>query len=59
MVSSSGEDGRVLVRDTFGGMSVGQPQIALYDAAFDCDPDGMFELHLVVHECSVCPHAHS
>ena len=49
VVSSSGEDGRILVRDVFGGVSVGQPQIALYDATFDCDGNGMFDLHLLTH----------
>ena len=53
VVSSSEEDGEILVRDTFGGVSVGQPRIALYDAAFDCDPDGMYcciiDLHLATY----------
>ena len=49
MVSSPEENGGILVRDVFGGVSVGQPQTALYDATFDCDRNGMFDLHLYTH----------
>ena len=49
MVSSPEENGRILVRDVFGGVSVGQPQTALYDGTFDCNGNGMFDLHLLTH----------